>query len=230
VEIEAMFDPIRVTRTTAETRFEVILEPRNEPMSSLPISNRLLSHFIDHFALGSGVNVRVCETDWPGSWRFDHVLCEDLGQLIGRGLAAIHDRRANRTGVRGRARSVCCMDDAEAEIAISFEQRPRADWTIPDRTDIDGFVDAWYDEDGRVEGQAYGTNLRQFIDGFVLGAGATVSVVIRRSGNLHHLYEVVFRALGDAVGDALGTAVSRLPGDTSGLARACEYKVRTEER
>jgi imidazoleglycerol phosphate dehydratase HisB len=225
-----MFDPIRVTRTTAETKFEIVLEPRREVMESLPIPNRLLSHFIDHLARAAGVNVRLCSTDWPGSWRFDHVLCEDLGQLIGRGLAEVHDRRAKREGVTGRARAVCCMDDAETEVVISFEQRPRSDWTIAGGGEIDGFVDAWYDADGRMEGQAAGTNLRQFVDGLTLGSGANVSITVRRTGNLHHVYETVFRALGDAVGVALGTAGPRLAGDTSGLARACEYRVRTEER
>ena len=110
---------------------------------------------------------------------------------------------------------------------MSFEQRPRADWANDTGTDLDGFVDAWYDEDGRQEGSAFGTNLRQFVDGLVLGSGASVSVRVRRAGNLHHLYETVFRALGDSVGAALGTT-RRLPGDTSGLARACRYDVRPE--
>ena len=67
--------------------------------------------------------------------------------------------------------------------------------------------------------------LRQFIDGFALGSGASVSIVVRRSGNLHHLYETLFRALGDAVGQALGTGSRRLSDDTSGLARRCVYTV-----
>jgi imidazoleglycerol phosphate dehydratase HisB len=225
-----MFDPIRVRRSTDETRFEVILEPRRRPTSMLPIPNRLLSHFIDHLARAAGFTVGLVDSEWPGSWQFDHVLCEDLGQLIGRGLGEIHDRLAVASGVVGRARTACAMDDSEAEVAISFEQRPRADWTLPDGSSIDGFVDAWYDDRGRVEGQAYGTNLRQFVDGFAYGSGATVSITVRRVGNLHHLYEALFRALGDGVGAALGTGRTRLSGDTSGLARACEYTVRPEER
>ena len=99
-----MFTPVRVTRTTAETEFEATLEPRLEVMEPLPIPNRLLSHFLDHFAQASAVNVRLAGADWPGSWRFDHVLCEDLGQLVGRGVAEIHDRRAARDGVPGARR------------------------------------------------------------------------------------------------------------------------------
>lgn len=225
-----MFDPIRVTRETAETSFEVRLEPRRSRMESLPIANRLLSHFIDHFAHASGIHVALGRAEWPGSWRFDHVLCEDMGQLIGRGLAEIHDVAMARGGVPGRASATCSMDDAESEVVLSFERRPRIEWTLPAGVDIDGFVDSWYDDSGVQQGQAFGTNLRQFVDGIALGSGAGISIVARRQGNLHHFYETVFRGLGDAVGRALGTAAERMPGDTSGLARGCEYTVTRDER
>jgi imidazoleglycerol-phosphate dehydratase len=224
------FEPLRITRKTAETEITVALRPRTGSGETLAIPNRILSHFIDHFGRGSGVEIELIDDRWPGSWRFDHVLCEDLGQLIGRGIAALHDRRAAEEGVRGRASVVCCMDDAESEIVLTFEGRPSARWEIPQGSDIDGFVDAWYDESGRMEGRAMGTNLRQFLDGFAFGAGATLSISVRRTGNLHHLYETVFRALGDAIGEALGVGRERLPGDTSGIAGASEYAVRGEER
>ena len=44
------FESVVVTRRTAETEFEVVLAPRTERAASLPLPNRLLSHFIDHFA------------------------------------------------------------------------------------------------------------------------------------------------------------------------------------
>jgi imidazoleglycerol phosphate dehydratase HisB len=192
-------------------------------MDPLPLPNRLLSHFIDHFAQASGINVRLGHTDWPGSWQFDHVLCEDLGQLIGRGVLEIHDRLAEARGVAGRASAEVCMDDAATRVTLSFEQRPRAEWCVA--REIDGFVDSWYDDDGRTRGYATGTNLRQFVDGFACGSGATLAIDIVRAGNLHHLYETLFRALGDAVRSALALEAVRLPGDTSGLARACRYLV-----
>jgi len=224
------FQPIRVTRKTAETEITIVVRPRTGAIKSIPIPNRILSHFVDHLCRACGVEIELVDAAWPGSWRFDHVLCEDLGQLIGRGIAALHDRRARESGVAGRASAVCCMDDAESEIVLTFEGRPSARWDIPQGADIDGFVDAWYDESTGMQAQAMGTNLRQFLDGFSYGAGATLSVNARRAGNLHHFYETVFRALGDAVGRALDLGRERLPGDTSGLAGACEYTVRGEGR
>jgi imidazoleglycerol phosphate dehydratase HisB len=126
------------------------------------------------------------------------------------------------------------MDDACAEVVLSFESRPRAQWEVSDRlcAGIDGFVDAWYDKEGSVEGWSMGTNLRQFVDGFALGSGATVLVTVQSAVNLHHLYEAVFRALGETVAAALGLSacVPCLPGDSSGLAGAPHYSIETIDK
>lgn len=178
------------------------------------------------------------ELSWPGSWQLDHVLCEDMGQLVGHGIGAIHDALAESSGVAGRASTSVCMDETLAECTMSLEGRPRCEWRVsggaggPTCVGIDSFVDAWYGEKGVMTGWASGTNLRQFFDRFAIGAKATVSIAIPRSGNLHHVYEAAFRALGDAVGLALGTGATgeRLAGDTSGLAGSIEYIVeRLEE-
>lgn len=222
------FDPVRVIRRTAETEFEVVVRPRARRGKSLPLPNRLLSHFLDHFCKASGVEVEPRRTSWPGSWRLDHVLCEDLGQLVGKGIAGIHAALRATSGVAGRGRASCVMDDALVEVTLSLEGRPRAEWALEGVGDVDGLVDGWYDDHDRLAGFATGTNLRQFVDGFAHGAGATVQVTARRAGNLHHFYEALFRALGDAVREALGLTCGRLPGDGSGLAGECSYDVAPE--
>ncbi len=228
------FPKVRVVRKTGETVFAVDLAPRDSRQAPLPLPNRLLSHFLDHFSKSARVQIELVSTEWPGSWQLDHVLCEDMGQLLGRGLAAIHDSRAPHEGLTGRGHSRVCMDDACAEVVLSFESRPRAQWDVPDNlgAGIDGFVDAWYDNEGSMVGWSMGTNLRQFVDGFALGAGATVLVSVQSAVNLHHLYEAVFRALGETVAAALGLAacVPCLPGDTSGLAGAPHYSIETVDR
>ena len=196
------------------------------------LPNRLLSHLLDHFSKGSGLSIEIENTDWPGSWQLDHVLCEDVGQLVGCGVLAIHDELAAQSGVPGRGYANVCMDDAEVSVTISFESRPRADWRVSSLGDIDRFVDAWYDDQGVMIGWCSGTNLRQFVDGFALGSGASISVKVTKIGNLHHLYECIFRACGDAVRECLGlgSKFGRIPGDTSGLAGCPEYIVERIER
>jgi imidazoleglycerol phosphate dehydratase HisB len=218
------FQPFRVVRTTAETRLAVAVRPGWSGPALLPIPNRLLSHLLDHLCKGVGITLELAEGDWSGSWPFDHVWCEDLGQLIGRAAAEIHGRRCQTQGVAGRASLRSCMDDVESVVSLSFEGRGSVSWSVPPAVDVDGWVDAWYEPGSSTASAAYGTNLRQFIDGFALGGGVTVSVDVVRAGNLHHLFETIFRNLGDAVGLALGTA-SVHPGQTSGLAATPQYTI-----
>lgn len=221
------FSPFRVVRVTGETEFAVLVRPRRRrAVAGLALPNRLLAHLIDHLSMATGVELVVESLEWPGSWALDHVLCEDLGQVVGRALRELHERRAREHGVAGRASARGCMDDADVEVVLGIEDRSDVVWVVPAAVDIDGFVDAWYDGDAWA-GAATGTNLRQFVDGFARGCGATLRLEVRAAGNLHHLWEAVFRTLGDAVARAVGVERERLlPGDTSGLAGPPRWEVR----
>ena len=217
--------PVRVCRETRETRFAVTLGPRQKAGDRIDLPNQLLGHLLDHLLKACSLSIEIVDVSWPGSWQFDHVLCEDIGQLVGHGIGAIHDAQAAAGGVAGRATATAAMDEAHVECLVSFEGRPRCEWTVVGSEGIDGFVDAWYNDSGIMTGWASGTNLRQFFEGFTIGAGATLAIVIRKGGNLHHVYEAAFRALGDAIGTSIGTGASRIPGDTSGLAGTPRYVV-----
>jgi imidazoleglycerol phosphate dehydratase HisB len=221
---DTTFSAVRVARRTAETDFAIRVTPRPAAAPLVELPNRVLAHFVDHLSRGAGVQIAVERAAWPQSWEFDHVLCEDTGQLIGRAFAAIAEERTAASGIMGRAVAASAMDDSASAVRLAFESRPRCTWCIPRRVDIDGFVDSWYSRDGAPGGVCYGTNLRQFLDGFAYGSGATLVVEISAGGNLHHLYETIFRNLGDTLGAALGTA-RRLPGEGSGLAGAPVYDV-----
>ena len=223
-ELQAI-QPVRVRRQTWETTFTVTLGPRQEAGDRINLPNKLLGHLLDHLLKACSLSLEIVDVSWPGSWQFDHVLCEDMGQLVGHGIGAIHDELAASCGVAGRASATAAMDEALVECTISFEGRPGCEWTVAGDDCIEGFVDAWYNDGGSMTGWATGTNLQQFFEGFAIGARATLAIVIRKSGNLHHVYEAAFRALGDAIGTSIGTGVSRVPGDTSGLAGTPQYVV-----
>jgi imidazoleglycerol-phosphate dehydratase len=219
-----LFTPVRVRRATSETDFVVRMSPRIASGALIDLPNRVLAHFLDHFSKASGIGIEFESASWPRSWEFDHVLCEDVGQLAGRAVAAIAVERITSGGVSGRAAASSPMDECATIVALTFESRPRCEWRVPRWVDINGYVDSWYGPDGAQAGTCFGTNLRQFFDGFAYGSGASVWIDVRAGGNLHHLYETVFRNLGDAVGAALGTA-TRLAGESSGLAGAPRYDV-----
>jgi imidazoleglycerol phosphate dehydratase HisB len=223
------FKPFRVTRTTGETEFAIDVAPYRTGAALLELPNRMLAHLLDHFVRGAGMGIAVERTEWPRSWEFDHVLCEDLGQLVGRAVAAIAEERTASAGILGRATAESAMDDAASRVSLTLEARPRCHWDIPRRVRLDGYVDSWYGPDGGPAGVCHGTNLRQFLDGFAYGSGATIVIAVRgltgaEVVNLHHLYETIFRNLGDAVGAALGIA-NRAPGEGSGLAGTPQYRI-----
>lgn len=222
------FKPIRVRRETRETTLSFVFSPRRAAGKMVELPNRLLGHFLDHLLKACGVSLDISEVAWPGSCRFDHVLCEDVGQIVGCGFAAIHDQRAAACGIAGRGSAKVCMDESMAECVVSFEGRPRCEWINASGDSIDGFVDAWFDESGVMSGWSAGTNLRQFFDGFAIGARCTLSIEARGVGNLHHFFEAVFRATGDATAIALGIG-ERLLEDTSGFAGVANYTVETLE-
>ena len=76
------FDPIRVERRTRETVFAISLGPRRDAGNLVRLPNQLLGHFLDHFLKACGLSLEIADMSWPGSWKFDHVLCEDVGQLV----------------------------------------------------------------------------------------------------------------------------------------------------
>ena len=103
------FSDIRVTRRTQETCFGLTLRRRSGTGEPVAISNRVLSHFLDHLGRSAGLEFEAADTAWPGSWSLDHVLCEDMGQLVGRGVKAILQELSGERGTPGRGFASCCM-------------------------------------------------------------------------------------------------------------------------
>ncbi|MGB0714548.1 MAG: hypothetical protein ACPGXK_01640 [Phycisphaerae bacterium] len=218
-------EPVRVLRQTGETSFGLTLAPRDTRGQMVSLPNKLLGHFLDHLLKACRLSLTFDTVDWPGSWMFDHVLCEDVGQAVGKALGEVHDQLAASRGVPGRASTQACMDDAAVGCVLSFEGRARCSWTLPDGTDVGGFVDSWFGDSESPGGVAYGTNLQQFFDGLCYGAPLTLDLRVDRVGNLHHVYECLFRATGDAIATALNldVRIPPVPGDTSGFAGIPQY-------
>ena len=108
MSVPKRFQPIRIRRQTRETDFCIVLEARCRPSEPVNLPNQLLAHLVDHFLKAAGVSLRDIGTTWPGSWHLDHVLCEDMGQLIGYGISALHDQLAERHGIAGRSSASGC--------------------------------------------------------------------------------------------------------------------------
>lgn len=199
---------IKVTRETTESKIEVTVSPapiavdyRKKINTPIPF----LSHMIEQIVWRCGFNIEVNVT--LDKFDLAHVVCEDLGQTLGR--AFLEYAKTAPTAGFGDGGGI--IDEAAANAALSLEGRSllcfSSEVAVPPVT----------------EGMA-SEDLTVFLDGFAQGARATVHIDVRRGENSHHIWEAAFRAFGVALGRTYGTDPSRA-GMTSGVAGEIKYTV-----
>ncbi len=199
---------ITVTRETTESKITVKVYPapiaadyRKKINTPIPF----LSHMIEQVVWRCGFNIEVeVRLD-----KFDlaHVVCEDLGQTLGR--AFWEYAQVNDTVGFGDGAGI--IDEAKADSAVSLEGRSLFSFTSA------------VEVPPTVEGMA-GEDLLVFVDGFAQGARATVHMDVLKGENSHHIWEAAFRSLGVALGRAYGDDPARR-GMTSGVAGKITYTV-----
>lgn len=201
-----------VTRTTTESKITVKISPapiaadyRKKINTPLPF----LSHMIEHIVWRSGFNIEMnIELD---KFNLSHVVCEDLGQALGRAFLEYSESAKSAAGF-GDGTAV--IDEAKADCAISLEGR--SGFFFSSAAEIPSEVEGMASED-----------LPVFLDGFAQGARATVHLDIQKGENAHHLWEAAFRAFGVALGRAYGENPARR-GMTSGVAGEIKYAVEND--
>ena len=165
-----------------------------------------LNHMIEHIAYNAGFTIEV-EMELA-EIHLSHVVCEDLGQTIGRAIAEY----VKRTGVMGYGDATGMLDEALSIVAIGFEERSRFvrnyDVSVP----------------AEVEGMS-SEDLETFLDGFVQGANCTLHVLLKSGENGHHMFEAIFRAFGRVLANALEVNESRRKGLTAGVAGEIIWEV-----
>ena len=198
-----------VTRETTESKIVVRISPapiaadyRRKINTPIPF----LSHMIEQIVWRCGFNI---EMDIALD-KFDlaHVVCEDLGQTMGR--AFLEYAGANSTNGFGDGMGV--IDEAKADSALSLEGRSY--FGFSSAVDLPTVVEGMQSED-----------LLVFLDGFAQGARATVHLDVQKGENAHHIWEAAFRAFGVALGRTYGEDPARA-GMTSGVAGAIKYTVK----
>ena len=202
---------IKVTRKTTESNIEVSVsggrvspDYRKNIITPMPF----LSHMIEHIVWRSGINIatKIELADFA----LAHLVCEDLGQAVGKALAAYLE---TVDGCRGFGDAIGIIDEARTLAAVSFENRAYCEITydfMPSET----------------EG-TLSEDLETFIDGIAQGANMTIQLDIQRGKNGHHIWESAFRALGQAIGKALEADPSRR-GMTAGVAGKIDFTVQKD--
>lgn len=173
-----------VTRNTSETKIRVSINLDGTGRKNLNSGVPFLDHMLDQIARHGMIDLEVhCEGDTHID---DHHTVEDIGITLGQAVAqAIGDK----AGIRRYGHAYVPMDEALSRVAIDFSGRPGLFYFVEfTRARIGNFdVDL----------------AREFFQGFVNHANATVHIDNLRGENAHHQCETIFKAFGRAVRMAL---------------------------
>ena len=169
-----------VTRNTLETRISVRIDLDGAGKGTLATGVPFLDHMLDQIVRHGLIDLDVrCEGDTHID---DHHTVEDVGITIGQAFAlALGDKK----GVRRYGHAYVPLDEALSRAVVDFSGRPGLTFAVAfTRSRVGDFdVDL----------------TREFFQGFVNHALATVHLDNLRGDNAHHQCETVFKAFARAL-------------------------------
>lgn len=169
-----------ITRNTNETRVRVSINLDGTGRQTINTGVPFLDHMLDQIARHGLIDLDVhCDGDTHID---DHHTVEDIGITLGQAFAvAIGDK----AGLRRYGHAYVPLDESLTRVVIDFSGRPGLYYNVPfTRARIGNFdVDL----------------AREFFQGFVNHAQATVHIDNLKGENAHHQCETVFKAFGRAV-------------------------------
>ena len=173
-----------VTRNTSHTRIRVSINLDGTGRQSLNSGVPFLDHMLDQIARHGMIDLDVhCDGDTHID---DHHTVEDIGIALGQAIAKAI---GNKAGIRRYGHAYVPMDESLSRVAMDFSGRPGLFYFVDySRARIGNFdVDL----------------AREFFQGFVNHAQATVHIDNLRGENAHHQCESIFKAFGRAMRMAL---------------------------
>lgn len=173
----------RVERATLETRISVELNLDGSGISRLATGLPFFDHMLDQIARHGALDLAITA---EGDLAVDaHHTVEDVGITFGQALArALGDKK----GIQRYGHAYVPLDEALSRVVIDFSGRPGLDYEVSySRARIGDFdVDL----------------IREFFQGVVNHAQATVHIDNLKGRNAHHVAETVFKAFGRALRQA----------------------------
>ena len=181
-------------RETKETRIRVKVNLDGEGRSSVRTGIRFLDHMLELMAKHGLFDLEVKA---KGDLDIDlHHTNEDLGLVLGE---AFREALGGKRGIRRMGAAFVPMDETLARVRVVADAsgRPhfRLDWAP-------GRKQAEFRRGGRI---SYGLeDAKHFLESFSAQSGLTLHVdVLKAGGDIHHLLESVFKALGRALREAV---------------------------
>jgi imidazoleglycerol-phosphate dehydratase len=185
-------------RTTKETQITVDVAIDGDGTSRIDLPLPFFGHMLEAFTKYSGMDVTLTGT---GDVEVDaHHLVEDVGLTLG---TAISDALGDRAGIRRFGSAYAPLDESLVRCALDYGKRPHLEYGMPQLT-------------GRINDFDV-TVLEEFLRGLVQTAGISLHMDCIRGGNLHHIAEAAFKALGLASREALTVIGGGIPSTKGAL-------------
>ncbi|MCC7081335.1 MAG: imidazoleglycerol-phosphate dehydratase HisB [Burkholderiales bacterium] len=170
----------QVSRNTLETQIGVRLDLDGSGRTTIATGVAFLDHMLEQVARHGVIDLEISA---KGDLHVDaHHTVEDVGIALG---AAIAQAVGDKKGLRRYGHAYVPLDEALSRVVIDLSGRPRLEFHVP-------FVRA------RV-GEFDVDLVREFFQGFVNHAQATLHIDNLRGANAHHQAETVFKAFGRAL-------------------------------
>lgn len=172
-----------VTRKTLETDVQIELSLEGTGKGDFVTGVPFLEHMLAQVARHGGLDLTIRAV---GDLEIDaHHTVEDIGITFGQ---AIRQALGDKRGIRRYGHAYVPLDEALSRVVIDFSGRPGLFYEVDfPRARIGDFdVDL----------------LREFFQGFVNHAQATLHIDGLKGRNAHHVAETVFKAFGRAVREA----------------------------
>ena len=172
-----------VARHTSETRIDIRINLDGDGSREIATGVAFLDHMLDQVARHGLIDLDIrCDGDTHID---DHHTVEDVGIALGQAFAqAWGDKR----GLTRYGAATIPLDEALSRVVVDLSGRPGLFFTVDwPRARIGQFdVDL----------------IREFFQGFVNHAGATLHVDMLKGINAHHVAETLFKAFGRAMRQA----------------------------
>ena len=169
-----------VIRNTNETRIRVSINLDGTGKQTIQSGVPFLDHMLDQIARHGLIDLDIhCDGDTHID---DHHSVEDIGIALGQALAiAVGDK----AGLRRYGHAYVPLDESLSRVVIDLSGRPGLQFHVPFTRARIGNFDVEL--------------AREFFQGFVNHAHATVHIDNLRGENSHHQCETVFKAFGRAL-------------------------------
>jgi len=173
-----------ITRSTKETQIRVKLNLDGSGVAVLDTGVPFLDHMLDQIARHGLVDLEISA---KGDLEIDaHHTVEDIGITLGQAVAAaLGDKR----GIRRYGHAYVPLDEALSRAVVDFSGRPGLEYGVRYVRGLIGEFDV--------------DLVREFFQGFVNHALATVHLDNLRGDNAHHQCETVFKAFARALRAAI---------------------------